>query len=56
MPFIAAQAADGDSQSLRMGVKLTSGPNVEMGLEFGRLENGRGSPEHAVQIGGALRW
>ncbi len=56
VPFIAAQAADGDSQSLRMGVKLTSGPNVEMGLEFGRLENGRGSPEHAVQIGGALRW
>ena len=56
VPFIAAQAADGDSQSLRMGVKLTSGPNVEAGLEIGRLENGRGAPEHAVQLRGALRW
>ena len=61
VPFIAAQAADGDSQSLRMGVKLTSGPNIEAGLELGRLENrrlenGRGAPEHAVQLRGALRW
>ena len=56
VPFIAAQAADGDGQSLRMGVKLTAGPNVEAGLELGRLENGRGEPEHAVQLGGALRW
>ena len=55
-PFIAAQAADGAAQSLRMGVKFTSGPNVEAGLEFGRLENGRGAPEHAVQLGGTLRW
>ena len=56
VPFIAAQAADGDGQSLRMGVKLTAGPNVDAGLELGRLENGRGEPEHAVQLGGALRW
>ena len=62
VPFIAAQAADGDSQSLRMGVKLTSGPNVEAGLELGRLENRRlengrgGAPEHAVHLRGALRW
>ena len=39
-----------------MGVKLTSGPNVEAGLEFGRLENGRGAPERAVQLRGAFRW
>ena len=56
VPFIAAQAADGDGQSLRMGVKLTAGPNVEAGFELGRLEKGRGEPEHAVQLGGALRW
>ena len=37
VPFIAAQAADGDSQSLRMGVKLTSGPNVEAGVDTGCL-------------------
>ena len=56
VPFIAAQAADGGGQSLRLGVKFTAGPNVEAGLELGRLENGRGEPEHAVQLGGALRW
>ena len=56
VPFIAAQAADGGGQSLRMGVKLTSGAGIEAGLEFGRLENERDAPEHAVQIGGALRW
>ena len=56
VPFIAAQAADGGGQEMRMGVKLTSGPNVEAGLEFGRLENGRGAPVHAVQLSGALRW
>ena len=46
MPFLGAESADGGAQSLRMGVRLTSGPNLEAGLEFGRLENGRG----------ALRW
>ena len=56
VPFVAAQAADGGGQEMRLGVKLTSGPNLEAGLEFGRLENGRGAPEHAVQLRGALRW
>ena len=56
VPFIAAQAADDGGQSLRMGLKLTSGPRVEAGFEFGRIENGRDAAEHAVQIGGALRW
>ncbi len=55
-PFIAAQAADAGGRSLRLGVKLTAGPNVEAGFEFGRRENGRGAPEHAVQLRGALRW
>ena len=56
VPFIAAQAADGDSQSLRMGVKLTSGPRVEAAFELGWLETGRGEREHGVQLGGELRW
>ena len=56
MPFLGAESADGGAQSLRMGVKLTSGPNLEAGLEFGRLENGRGATERAVQLRGALRW
>ena len=56
VPFIGAEAADGGGQALRMGVKLTSGPNVEMGLEFGRRENGLQAPEHAVQLSSTLRW
>ena len=56
VPFIGAEAAEGGTQSLRIGVKLTSGPNVEAGLEFGRLGNGQGEREHAVQLRGVLRW
>ena len=57
VPFVAVEAAaGGGGEALRMGVKLSSGPNVEAGLEFGRLENGRGAPERAVQLRGALRW
>ena len=46
----------GGAQSLRMGFRLTSGPNLEMGLELDRRENGRDVPEHAIQINGVLRW
>ena len=57
VPFIAAQAVDGDGQSLRLGVKLTSGPNLEAGLELGRRQGRAGTdPEHAVHLGGTLRW
>ena len=56
VPFIAAQAADGGGQEMRMGLKLSSGANVEAGLEFGRLDNGCGAPEHAVQLTAARRW
>ena len=56
VPFVAAQAVDGGGQSLRMGVTLTAGTNLEAGLEFGRLETGRGAPGHAVELRGALRW
>ena len=56
VPFVAAQAVDGGGQSLRMGVTLTAGTNLEAGVEFGRLEDGRGAPRHAVELRGALRW
>ena len=55
MPFLGAESARG-GQSLRMGFRLTSGPNVEMGLELGRRENGRDAPEHAMQLRGAVRF
>ena len=64
MPFLGVETAGGGAQSLRLGVRLASGPNVEMGLEFGRRDNGRDSglanglagPEHAVQLRGSIRW
>ena len=56
VPFLGAETGDGGAQSLRMGVKLTSGPNLEMGLEFGRRENGRKAPEHAMQLRGTARF
>ena len=39
-----------------MGVELTSGPNVEMSLEFGRRENGIEAPEHTIHLNGSPRW
>ena len=64
MPFLGVETAGGGAQSLRLGVRLASGPNVEMGLEFGRRDNGRDNglangiegPEHAVQLRGSIRW
>ena len=56
VPFLGAETADGGAQSLRMGLKVTSGPNVEMGLEFGRRENGRELPEHVMQLNGSVRF
>ena len=64
VPFLGAESAEGGAQSLRMGVRLTAGPNVEMGLEIGRRDSGRASgrtdgvegPEHAVQLNGSLRF
>ena len=56
VPFLGAESGGAGDQSLRMGFRLTSGPNLEMGLEFGRRENGRDAPEHAIQLSGALRF
>ena len=56
-PFIAVQAADGGGQALRTGLKLTSGPDFEVGLELGRRQGRPGAaPEHAVQLHGRLHW
>ena len=63
-PFLGADSAEGGARSLRMGVRLRSGPNVEMGLEIGRRDSGRASgqangmvgPEHAIQLNGSLRF
>ena len=56
VPFFGAEPADGGAQSLRLYVKLTSGANVEAGLEFGQRDNEREPPEHAMQLSGTVRF
>ena len=43
------------ARSRRMGVRLTTGPNVEMGLESGRRENRFEAPEYGIQLNGSVR-
>ena len=55
-PFVAADSGDG-RDALRMGVRLASGANAEAALELGRRSAGwAGETEHAVQLGGLIRW
>ena len=63
VPFVGAETAGGGAQALRMGVRFTSGPNLEMGLELGRRESvhgaGQGSgpaAQHTVELRGRMRW
>ena len=55
-PFVAAETGQGGNQSLRMGLKLTSGSNIEAGLEIGQRATLRGQTQHAVQLRGSMRW
>ena len=55
VPFIAAQTSEG-GQVYRMGVNLTSGRNIQVGLEMGQRGNVRGEAEKAVQLRGEVRW
>ena len=63
VPFVGVEATGGGGQALRMGVKLTSGANVEMDFELGRREslNGAGQgagpmAQHTVELRGRMRW
>ena len=56
MPFVCAEAVQGGQQSLRMGLKLTSGSNVEAGFEIGQRGSARGQASRAVQLRGSVRW
>ena len=55
VPFFATEASAGQ-QAYRMGLKLTSGPNLEAGLELGRRTGTRGVTEDAIQLQGSVRW
>ena len=54
-PYVGANA-DGGQRALRLGVKLSSGPNVEAGLEIGRRLAPLKAPEHAIRLGVSMRW
>ena len=55
-PFLGARTADGGAQSVRMGLKLTSGTNIEMALEIGRRIQPGGRPDDTIQLRGEMRW
>ena len=55
VPFLGTEASAGQ-RALRMGVKLTSGPNLEAGLEIGRRTGTRGVADNAIQLQGSVRW
>ena len=56
-PYIGVDSGGGSSQALRLGVTLTSGRNVEVGLELGQRQGGPGAePEYAGQLRATLRW
>ena len=54
-PFMAAEAGE-NGQSIRLGLKLSSGPNVEAGLELGQRRQLSREPENAVQLNGSVRF
>ena len=55
VPFFGAETSAG-RQSYRTGVKLTSGANLEVGLELGGRALARGVSEDAIQLQGSVRW
>ena len=60
VPYVGVESGEGGSQALQFGLKLSSGPNLEAGLELGRQEGGARAagqtPERAMQLRWGLRW
>ena len=56
VPYIGADAAEDGQQVLRLGLKLTSGPNAQAGLEFGRRDQAQGGPQRAIELNGSVRF
>ena len=55
VPYIGTDT-HGDTQALRLGVTLSSGPNAEAGLELGERNTGPGVTERAAMLSGSLRF
>ena len=56
VPYVRAQAGESAGQALTMGLKLTSGPNVDVGLEFGQRNTATDGPGRAIQLRVSLQW
>ena len=54
-PFLATQSGDGN-RALRIGMKVTSDPNLDARLELGRRFDALGVPEDAFRLQGLVRW
>ena len=54
-PYVGTQSAEGQ-QAVRMGLKFTSGPNVEGALELGRDASGPEGPRRLVLLRGSVRF
>ena len=53
-PFLGLESGAG--QALKLGVRLTSGANLDAGLELGQRTNGPGGHDYSLQLGWQLRW
>ncbi|MDE0000835.1 MAG: hypothetical protein OXQ89_24130, partial [Rhodospirillaceae bacterium] len=55
-PYVGAQAAGAGGQALRLGLKLTSGAHARAEFEIGQRADARGRTEHALSLGGSVRF
>lgn len=55
-PFVAAEAAGHGPRALRIGVKVTSGPNLEARLEARQRTAAGAEPRHVLELGAQIRF
>ena len=55
-PFLGAESHWGRGRTMKLGVKLTSGKNVNAGLELGQLQSAGGKAGYQFQLRGRMYW
>ena len=55
-PYVATESGGASSRSLRFGLKLNTGADMEAGLEIGRREHMSGLAEDAILLNWSARW
>ena len=57
VPFLRAEPSTAvGGQALVLGVRMTSGKHVSMGLEIGQRNDVHGEAQRVVQLGGSVPW